>query len=292
MNTLTAVRTDTLDQYLDAINHLPPTPTLMLKLIELFRRPDRDVDEIVALLEQDPSLTMEVLRRCNSSFFGNETPVTDINEAVFRLGFYEVYRLTVALFGLQAMSTAKIAHSIQVEKLWRHSAITAIIGGVMARDLGESEGIVFTAGLLHDVGKIVLASAEGSAYGELLQTHGDFGSALSNAERAAFGFNHSEVGARLLSRWSVPEQVFVPVLCHHEAAWSGPFERPAAIVSLANLMGHCLDNTAPEKPCELPEAVHAMELLKLKHEDMPRLEQLSRSDIKRLSSLFVTTASH
>jgi putative nucleotidyltransferase with HDIG domain len=286
MNDICTLGPTGLDRYLDAVEHLPPTPTFMLKLIELFRRPDRDVDEIVVLLEQDPSLTTEVLRRCNSSFFGHETPVTDINEAVFRLGFYEVYRLTVALFGLQAMSTAKMAKSVPVEKLWRHSAVTAIIGGAMARDLGESEGIVFTAGLLHDVGKIVLASAEGARYGDLLAKHGDCGATLSDAERAAFGFNHSEVGARLLNRWHVPEEVFMPVLFHHETEWSGPFERSAAIVSLANLMAHCIDKTGAEKPCELPEAVHAMELLKLNHESMMRLEELAREDVEQLSSLF------
>jgi len=279
-----------LDRYLDTVEHLPPTPTLMLKLIELFRRPDRDMDEIVALLEQDPSLATEVLRRCNSSFFGHETPVTDINEAVFRLGFYEVYRITVALFGLQAMSAAKMAKSIPVEKLWRHSAITAIVGGAMARDLGESEGIVFTAGLLHDVGKIVLASAEGARYADLLKKHGDFGTVLNNAEKEAFGFNHSEVWARLLNRWHVPEDVFMPVLFHHETEWSGPFERPAAIVNLANLMARCIDKTGPEKPCELPEAVHAMELLRVNQGDMLRLEEVAREDIEQLSSLFATPA--
>ena len=288
MNRSSTLETDKLDQYLDTVKHLPPTPTLMLKLIGLFRQPEWNVDEIVPLLRQDPSLTVEVLRLCNSPFFGYESPVTDISEAVFRLGFYELYRITMALSGLKTMSAARGARGIQVESLWRHSAITAIVGGALARDLGESEGIVFTAGLLHDVGRIVLASAEGDSYPDLLKQHGRFGNALSNAERAAYGFNHGEVGARLLNRWNVPMEVAVPVLCHHEEMWLGPFERTAAIVNLANQMAHCIEDTEPEKPCELPEAIPAMELLKLAPADMPRLEQLARSDIKRLSSLYVT----
>jgi putative nucleotidyltransferase with HDIG domain len=243
------------------------------------------MDEIVDLMRQDPPVTAEVLRRCNSSFFGNEKPVADVYEAVFRMGFYEVYRITVALFGLQAMSMAKVAKCIQAEAIWRHSAITAIAGGVVARELGESEGLVFTAGLLHDVGKIVLALKEGDRYGELLQQHTGSGSTLNEAEQARFGVNHGELGASLLNRWGMPEEVFVPVLGHHEVSWSGPFERLAAIVNLANLMAHCLEKTSSEKPCELSEAVHAMQLLGLKNEDMPALELQSRSDIKRMSSL-------
>ncbi len=289
MSTLVSPEKDKLDGYLDAIEHLPPTPTLMIKLIELFRQPERDVDEIVGLMRQDPSLTAEVLRGCNSSFFGHEAPITDIREAVFRLGFYEIYRISVAVFGMQSMSTAKVAHSFEVAVLWLHSAMTAIAGGVIARELGESEGIVFTAGLLHDVGKIVLASAEGTRYAELLQQHGLLGTATNDAEKAMFGFDHGEVGARLLSRWGVPPQVSVPVLCHHHLSWSGPFERLAAIVSLANLMARCIEGTAPEKPCEVPEAGHALELLGLKHEDMLAVEHLVRSDIKRLGSLLVAS---
>ncbi len=277
-----------LDEYLDSIENLPPTPGLMIKLIALFRQPDRDVDEIVELMRHDPPVTAELLRRCNNSFFGNDKRVTDITESVFRLGFYEVYRISVALFGRKTMAAAKLTQDIGVEELWQHSALVAIAAGAIARDLGESEGSAFTAGLLHDMGKIVLASAEGSKYTEVLQEHGHFGAALDAVEKTLFGFGHGEIGARLLIRWGVPAQVGVPVMCHHQLNWSGPFERLAAIVNLANLMAHCLQETDTDKPCEPPEAFHAMELLGLERENMQRLELLVRSDTERLGALLAT----
>ena len=218
-NNLRLPERNKLDGYLNTVECLPPAPGLLIKLIELFRQPEHDVDEIVALMRQDPSVTAEILRRCNSSFFGDEEPVTDIRESVFRLGFYEIYRISVALFGSQAISMAKVAERVEVEALWRHSVITAIAGGTMAREVGESEGSVFTAGLLHDIGKIVLALAEGPRYEELLRTHGHFGPTLNEAENVTFGFGHGEIGALLLARWHVPEQVSVPVLCHHHKIW-------------------------------------------------------------------------
>jgi putative nucleotidyltransferase with HDIG domain len=285
MNCPVATDTDSLDKYLDTVDYLPPTPTLMIKLIDLFQQPDRDVDEIVSLMQQDPALTAEVMRRCNRSFFGGEHPVMDVNEAIFRLGFYEIYRLAVTLFGLKAVSLAKVVARLEVEILWRHSAITAITAGTIARELGEAEGVAFTAGLLHDVGKIVLASAGGLVYAELLEQHGHFGRELCEAENVEFGFDHGDIGARLLVRWGVPDSVSMPVLNHHQMSWSGEFGRLAAIVNLANLMGHYIQENIPGKFKGLPEASHAMDLLGIKPEDLLAIKQLARSDIKRLSSM-------
>lgn len=276
-----------MDGYLDTVENLPPTPALLVQLIELFQQPDRDVDEVVKLMSQDPALTADVLRKCSSSFFGDNEPVTNVNEAVFRLGFYEVYRMTVALFGLQAMTTAKFAKSIEVEALWRHSALTAMAAGVLAREAQEPEGAVFTAGLLHDVGKIVFASAEGPRYAALLAQHGHGGTSLYEAEKLAFGFSHGEIGARLLARWGVPAEVSIPVLGHHNLEWSMPYARLAAIVSLANLIAHCLEDTLPGTKCVIPEAAPALKLLELGEDELPGLVEQTRRDAKRLHSLLV-----
>jgi len=277
---------DKLECYLDNVEWLPPTPSLMVKLISLAQQPDRDADEMVQLMKHDPAVTAEVLHRCNSPVYGEEEPVTDLEEALFRLGFLEVYRITVALFSLQTMSTVRAVHSLRVDALWRHSAITAIIGGTLARQLGEPEGIPFTAGLLHDVGKIVLAIAEKSRYADLQQEYGTSGLPAKDAEKAAFGFSHSEIGALLLHRWGVPEEVSVPVLSHHHSFWRGPCERTAAIVNLANLMAHHSEAAAFGQPGELQEAARdALELLGLQSADLLRLQQAALPDIQRLGGL-------
>src|ERR1700722_10450705 len=121
-----------LDAYLDKIRHLPPKPTLMIELIKLFRQPDADVDQIVALLRRDPALSIEVLRRCNSSYSGLESPVMDIHEAVFRLGFQEAYEITMTLFGMRMMSVQKQAPNFPMEALRVHSTITAMAAGALA----------------------------------------------------------------------------------------------------------------------------------------------------------------
>ena len=254
----------------------------MVKLIELFRRADADVDEVVKLMRRDPALAAEVLRRCNLSIIGDSEPVTDINDALFRLGFYEVYQLTVSLFGMQALTLKKELKDFPAEALRRHSGITAIAAGFIAKEAGESEGIAYTVGLLHDVGKVALAAAEGSKYTALLQACGRSGALLGPAEKIAFGFSHDEIGARLLIRWGVPEEIATPVAAHHYAGWSGPHERLVNVVELANLMAHQIQKNAAGKFHELPAVQLLMHKLGLepdqifvvKHQVRKTLEQL------------------
>jgi len=285
MNNVYLPEKEKLDGYLDQVEWLPPAPSLMVKLIGLVQQPDRDPGEIVELMKHDPAVTAEVLHRCNSPVYGEEEPVTDLEEALFRLGFLEVYRITVALFSLQTIAANRAVHAMHIESLWRHSAITAIIGGTIARELGESEGIAFTAGLLHDVGKVVLAMAEKSRYANLQREYGASGIPIHEAEKAAFGFSHSEVGALLLHRWGVPDDVAMPVLSHHDAFWTGPHERAAAIVYLANVIAHHSEPAIPGQLCDLPDAGHALELLELRITDLPRLQEMALADILRLGTL-------
>lgn len=80
---------DKAQQYIGRVTHLPPAPTLLTELLGLFRDPDRDIDRVVDLLSLDPSLTAEILKKCNGAFFGG-APASDMFEAVSRIGFYEV----------------------------------------------------------------------------------------------------------------------------------------------------------------------------------------------------------
>lgn len=278
---------DVLDRFLDGVRHLPTNPTLMVRLIELFCEPDRDSDALVGLIREEPMLTAAVLQRCNSSRCGAEA-VTDVRQAVFRVGFHEVYSLSLALLGRQTWHNAKAAWRIPVESLWQHAITTAIVAGTLARELGESEGIAFTAGLLHDIGKVALANADAERYAELLAEHGPCGPHLLAAEKYEFGFQHTEIGARLLHRWGVPEQVWQPVLCHHETEWTGRFKRLSAVVTLANLMAHDIETSASATAGDPVATAHALAMLELNLEDLQRLAPLARTEVKRSLPCFVS----
>jgi putative nucleotidyltransferase with HDIG domain len=276
---------DTLDRYIEGVKNLPMAPTVLIRLVALFQTPDREVDEIVELMRQDPSLTAEVLRHSNSSYFGHEEPVVDVFEAITRMGFYEVYKTAVARLGSQTLRAPQSAGGIDVEKLWRHSAITAVTASLIARKVQENEGLAFTAGLLHDVGKMVLSAAEGGVYAMLTKKAGEEGSSLPRMEAMLFGFGHAEIGAKLLDRWGLPEEITVPVSLHHQIDWPKPHDRICAVVSLGNIMAHAAEDDLPGNPYAAPEAVCALMALELGQTDVADLLADAQNDIKRMTAL-------
>jgi len=277
-----------LDHFLSKLKHLPPTPTLMVKLIGLFQGGEHDADDIMALIRSDPALVAQLLRCCNNTFFGDVPHVIDIHEAVFRLGFYEIYRITMKLFGDRALTTRHAPPNFPGELLRKHSVITAMAAGAIARQIGISEGLAFTAGVLHDIGKVVLAVADGPQYMSLLEEHGCHGTSLCQAEQAVFQFDHCQLGSRLLDKWEVPRQISIPVREHHSLDWSGPDGKMAATLHLADIIAHHILAETSVDWAEVPEANPPMEFLELNPEQVALVETLVAVAYKQLPPL--TTA--
>lgn len=212
-----------------------------MQLLELFNEPDRDIDRIVQLVSVDAALTAETLKRCNSVQFAGSAPVDGMFEAVTRLGFYEIYCLVTGLITSRTMQPVLARYREVGEHYWEHTVATAVIAGVLARPLHESEACAFTAGLLHDVGKLVLVSVDGVSYADVLRKTGGHGEALKAAETRTHEFNHAELGGRLMRQWGMPEPICVSVERHHQPlAEHAPHRQFVALVGCANALSHRL----------------------------------------------------
>jgi putative nucleotidyltransferase with HDIG domain len=206
---------DKADRYIEHVPHFPPAPAVLTQLLDLFGDNNQDADRLAELISYDPALTGEVMKRSNSAFFRGTEPAPDVFAAVARLGFNEVQSLVKSLSGASTASGARIAVALDAGGLWRHSLRAAMAAGAVASRSQEAEGAALTAGLLHDVGKLVLASVEGAAYAELMRRADASRSGLARAEEVALGVTHAEVGARLLERWGLPENITRAVQYHH-----------------------------------------------------------------------------
>jgi putative nucleotidyltransferase with HDIG domain len=276
---------DKLDQYINGIKNLPPSPSLMVELIKLLKKPDRDIDQLVELMSHDPSLTAEILRRCNSAVFAADEAATDIFEATFRLGFYEVYRVATALFGARTIRWSNAKQGLPLEIVWEHSALTAVCAGSLAKEVEENEAVAFTAGLLHDVGKVVLACAEGADYANVVRQAGS-GMPLTEAEKTAFGFNHAEIGGRLLGRWGLPPNVVTPIRFHHQPEQAAPFERLTAMLNLADSMAYCLTDPSAKTIPQSQQRDFSTRLLQLNENDLARFIVKAREEATHVKELF------
>lgn len=275
-----------LDRYLDRVQNLPPAPTVAIQLLELFSDPDRDIDRIVGLISHDPSLTAATLKRCNSGALGGAEPASDMFEAVSRLGLYEVYCIVTGVLASQTMTQAQAKYSWDSTRLWRHTVTTAVIASVLAKRVEVVEAVAFTAGLLHDIGKIIFVSTEGVTYAEMARNAGLIGPALVAAEESSMGFNHAALGGRLLARWGLPESVCHAVSLHHQSpAATTPHQRLAATVNLANALAHEMVDGPADAPAAADASPEAMALVELTAKDIPSVVQQINRSMERVQRL-------
>lgn len=273
------------ERYLNRVASLPPAPMLVTQLLTLFKEPDRDVDEIVQLISYEPSLTAQILRTCNSACFAGERPPGDIFEAITRLGFYQVYCLVVSTFGAKARAIEGADKGVNVEELWRHSVAVAVSASIVEEDTGQAKAAAFTAGLLHDIGKLVLASVEGERYAALFQRARNKSQGMCLAERSSFGSDHAELGGELLRRWNLPPDVVAAVRYHHVFEASSPFEQLTASVQIGDIIGHQLfaEDLAAEDL--LKSSDDAMSALHLQSDDLPRLLTKAQAEMEQVKGL-------
>ena len=270
-------------KFIEKVDQLPPSPRLLIKLLELFKQPDQQIDEVVKLITFDPSYTVEVLKRCNSAYFAGAEPVQDVSEAVSRLGFEELYKIVTAMFPSNAI--LRPGHNSFVEILWNHSASVAVAAGVLAEQVEESALTAFTAGLLHEVGKVIMITVDEGNYVQAVQNSGIFKRPIYVTEKELFGFDHAEVGACLLERWNLPPNIVAAVLHHHQLTGAEPFERLSAVVLLANILSHSTGETFATVPKELPSATRSMEILKMPPEKVFGLLPVMQEALKKARSL-------
>ena len=273
------------EQLISQLKQLPPAPTVLIELMNSFRQADRDVDRIVTLIMHDPALTAEVLKLCNGTYFAADHPVDDVFEAVTRVGFYEVYRMVAAISCSRMFSSGPGNSALDMSHFWRHSVTCAVIAEIMAEKFEDRQGLAFTAGLLHDIGKLILASVEADAYTEVVHRPQLDEATLLQAEQNLFGTQHAELGACLLARWKLPDPLVTAVRLHHESAHAEPMDRLISCVQVGNTLAHLV------QPDNSPATVAALEtsdpaaFLPLRAEELPGLLSQVQGRMEKLNSL-------
>jgi putative nucleotidyltransferase with HDIG domain len=226
---------DNIEKLLDQIEVLPASPSVLTKLLPKLADVDANFDEVVEIVALDPALTTELLRICNSAFFGQSEPIENVQDAVTRVGYQSIYLLVAMINGANAFPVPS-PKGIDIGRLWAHSVMTAFSTKYIAESTQQDTNLLFTAGLLHDVGKIVIAQAQpGALNGELYGPSEDI---ALNHEKELCGFNHAEVGMALMQRWGLPEKLVVAVSHHHHPTGEHGFEPLAACVELGDLFTH------------------------------------------------------
>ncbi len=220
-------------------------PEICLRIQQLASNPHAEMGEFAELVSQDPALTIRLLKLVNSAYYGFPGRVDTLTRAINLVGIAELRNLSLAMAAMEVFGGLE-CERFDMFSFWRHSVYCALLARFLAKRAGVLHGErLFIAGLLHDVGRLLIFSLLPERAAVILQrtVHGE---AVCSAERAELGFDHAEVGFELLMLWRLPTALCSAVAYHHNASpQDAPLE--TSLVLIANHIAHQVESVAHDR---------------------------------------------
>ncbi len=239
---------DAIREIVGRLERLPAVPRLYAKLTELMAQPETTVDEIAEIIKQDPAMAAKLLQLVNTAYFSPTKRVSNITLAVIRMGFRIVKNLVLSIEVFEACPIRDGANGFSIEAAQAHALRIAKGASALFDEKGVADD-AFTAGLLHDIGKLLLAAElpERLDQADVMSREEDI--TPHEAEKQLFGITHAEIGAYLLSLWGLPYQVIEAVANHHEP-WKVDLPPELSLLT-ATYMANELDKEIDAEPAHL-----------------------------------------
>ena len=223
-----------LDNLIRQVQDLPSLPIAVTRVMQITNDPKAGLSDVAHALASDQGLAARVLKLANSAYYGSSRRIGTVSEAVVILGMRTTRNLTLATSCQDMLEREVQGYFLPRGALWRHSLACAAAAQNLARRAhfrGTEEA--FVAGLLHDIGKVVMSAYLKAEFAQVLTRVAKGRLTFSDAEREVLGFDDAEVGARLLERWNLPSTLVTAVRYHH-APSQAPESPLAALVHVAD----------------------------------------------------------
>ena len=218
------------------VKSFPSMPEAAAKLLKLLDNPEATAAQIEQILRYDAGLTANLLKLTNSVYFGLPCKVGSVTQAVVLLGWKKLIQLVMASCVNAVMGKPVPGYDLPAGELWRHSIAVSVAAEGLAKELKVSASEeIFTAALLHDVGKLVLGGFVKQDL-EKIETEASRGISFEVAEHMVLGTDHTEVGAQILKNWSFPPALVNAVRWHHDPDSAGKTDTLVDIVHVANIL--------------------------------------------------------
>jgi HD-like signal output (HDOD) protein/CheY-like chemotaxis protein len=233
------------------MHHVPSPPTMYFQIVEEVAAGNASLDKVAGIISQDPAISVKVLQLANSAVLGLRLQVIEPAEAVAYIGLETTKALVLCAHSFAAFDQVECA-GFSMETLWGHSLVT----GQFARKLAELEDSgrevsdgAFTAGLLHDIGKLLLAANVPGEFARIVRLAREQSAALCAVEKEVLGCGHAELGGALLSIWGIPTPIVEAVALHHQpASLPGYGFNPLVAVHAANVFAHAVPGDSETQP--------------------------------------------
>ncbi|QNN21034.1 HDOD domain-containing protein [Planctomycetales bacterium ZRK34] len=259
------------------------------RVLELTASVDSEVDDLVAAINLDAALALRLLKLANSVTYRRHEPVQTVRQAVIRLGMGTIRQMVLTIDVFTHLSVNALSRWLDQHLLWEHSLAAGLIADQIALRIGlthDRAELAFTAGLLHDVGQLMLAERIPKAYAEVLEQSQTLGLPLDQVETHRLGIDHAGVAEAALTQWRLPSSLVQPIAHHHDhldhiLRLDEPHRTNTMIVALADRMAHAWLIGAsgngmimPLQPLTNPLGLTAADIRRIKHEVHPLISDL------------------
>ncbi len=203
-------------QILRSLKNLPPFPMVAQRALLLLNKPEVSIQEMVEVVKYDPAITANILRISNSAYFGLRREIHSLHQALLLLGTQELLKIIIASGATRLFAGATPGYFPERRGLWRHSVSCALMTDLLSRELSLSDrALGFTAGLLHDIGKLVMSLYVEKKFTEIMEFVVQRGVSFQVAEKEVLGVDHAEMGGEMARMWDFPDRLRLVISLHH-----------------------------------------------------------------------------
>ncbi|MEN8256434.1 MAG: HDOD domain-containing protein [Thermodesulfobacteriota bacterium] len=221
-------------QLIGQVNEFPPLPAVVNRILQVTADPESSLDKLARIVEAEVGLSASIIKLANSPFFGLSREVSSIPHALAVLGMEEVRNLVLAKAMFNTFSDFREKGG-KVNSLWTHSFYTALAAKTIAEKVGRADSGLFVAGLIHDIGKMVIFLAFSGE--SLVKIYGESEKLDDTKKEIAFlGLNHEDLGRLLVKSWLFPDALQMAVGYHHSPGSAPAHQTYPLVVCLADTL--------------------------------------------------------
>lgn len=240
---------------LNTIKDIPTLPTIVFELNQHLENPDSSIASVSQTIERDQAMALKVLKIVNSAFYGFKSKISDIKNAVILLGFIAVRNAIISVSIINSLPRNVLFRDFEMDAFWKHSLAVAVTSKNIAQKTGvESPDNCFVCGLLHDVGKVILAQYFQDLFVKVWTCMQNESLPFHEAEQHVLSIDHARIGAHLAERWALPKGLIEAIRWHQDYRPEIPNAKLVKIIYLADILVNSYDKN-PD--CEIDmAAVH------------------------------------
>jgi HD-like signal output (HDOD) protein len=240
------VRRSELTERLRAIEQMKALPPTVTQVVRMTQNPNCSIDALTSVISRDQNVSLDVLKLANSAVYSRGDPVTSVKDSIVRIGLDRIREAVISLGVIERFGSESLSARFNFLHFWEHSICCGLIAGEIGEITGEvSRDEAFTLGLLHDLGRLILAEHLPSEYERVLDAAQELDLPLERVESRMLLLNHAGVLDRVLLQWGFPRNLVEPMMHHHLSAGNlrehaGKHLVPTAVLALANRLTHAL----------------------------------------------------